>query len=73
MSFKGNLMITRSYNADLFEHVVTVDGREVATAHKINAVWSVKIGPRLLGIAPSEEIAVLHLDRIAEQLRVETA
>lgn len=65
--------IVRTYREDINEHVVTVDGREVATAHKVNIVWSVKIGTKLLGIAPTEDIAIRHLDRIADQFRIRLA
>lgn len=63
------MQIERTYREDIAEHVVTIDGREVATAHKVNIVWSVKHGAKLVGIAPSEAIAVATLDKIADQYR----
>lgn len=67
------MQIERTYREDINEHVLTVDGREVATAHKVNIMWSVtEPGTptrKLLGLAPSEQVAVAALDKIAAQFR----
>jgi len=46
-------------------YAVMLDGTEIATAHAVGAHWSVKIGDKVLGLAPSREIAIRHLEQIA--------
>lgn len=37
----------------------------IATAHQTGAMWSVLIGTKPIGLAPTREIAIAHLERIA--------
>lgn len=60
---------TRTYNSDFAEHALTIDGTEVATAHKVNIMWSVKHNGRFVGMTPDESVAIATLDKIAAQYR----
>lgn len=46
-------------------YAVTLNGAEIATAHQVGAHWSVVVGSRPLGLAPTREIAIRHLERVA--------
>jgi uncharacterized protein (UPF0210 family) len=61
----ATIKISRSYSPDFAEHIVTADGDTIATAHKVAGRWSVKMGAKLVGIAPTESIATATLDRLA--------
>lgn len=61
--------IKRTYDAKLAEHLVTVDGREAASAHKVNAFWSVKADGKFICLAPTEAAAVARLDQFVGMLQ----
>lgn len=68
-----NPVITRTYDADLAEWTVTADGDPIATAHRAGGRWSVKMGTKLIGIAPTEAIATATLDKLAAKFAAKVA
>jgi hypothetical protein len=43
------------------EYALVKAGKAIATAHRVGAVWSVKIGDRFAGIVPTAELAQARL------------
>lgn len=46
-------------------YAVTLNGAEIATAHQVGTHWSVVVGGKPIGLAPSREIAIKHLVKVA--------
>lgn len=60
--------VERIYSERYKEHSLVIDGKVAATAHKFNAIWSVKVGGKFLGIAKTEQDALRTLITIEKQL-----
>jgi hypothetical protein len=66
--------ITHQPEFELYTLKVAENGRtlDLATAHRVGVpddMWSVKLGDRVLGLAPGRAVAVAELEKLAAMAR----